>query len=72
LLPGDEVSRDLGLVMAIGNQIFLLGMPSLAPISMIGFLFAARAISISDLYSAMMCCFLFPTWPHPPCSLGDE
>jgi hypothetical protein len=24
-LPGDEVSRDLGLVMAVGNQIFLLG-----------------------------------------------
>jgi hypothetical protein len=44
----DEVGRNLGLVMAVGQQMFGW-MPSLAPISWIGFLFAARAISMSVL-----------------------
>ena len=47
-LRGDELGRDLRLVVAVGQQM-LVGMPSLAPISWIGFFFAARAISMSDL-----------------------
>jgi hypothetical protein len=70
-LPGDEVSRNLGLVMAVGNQIFLLDAELGADLHDRFLVRRTGNLDIGLVFNHG-CCFLFPTRPHLPCSLGDE